>query len=66
MINLKDLKLYDLLKYDGVELGADEYETLLNNECFIYDYYMGESNKGSIWNIELIHRNDIDVYLVEF
>ena len=64
MINLKDLELYELLKYDGVELGEDEYKTLLDNKCFIHDYYMGESKKGSIWNIELIHGNDMDVYLV--
>lgn len=66
MKNLKDLELYELLKHDGDELGIDEYQTLLNNDCFIYSHYLGESNKGSIYNIELIHENEIDIYLVDF
>ena len=66
MKNLKDLELYDLLDCDGDELGTDEYETLLNNKCYIHSDYIGESNKGSIYNIELIHGNDIDIYLTDF
>ena len=66
MKNLKDLELYDLLTYDGEELGTDEYETLINNKCYIHSDYIGESIKGFIYNIELIHGNDIDIYLNEF
>lgn len=65
MKNLKDLELYDLLTYDRHELGTDEYETLLNNQCYINSDYIGKCNRGSIYNIELIHGNEIDIYLVE-
>ena len=52
--------LYDLLKYDGYSLNKEEYKSLMKNKCYID---VGKHHKGSIFTIELIHNNEIDIYV---
>ena len=35
----------------------------MKNKCYIDSDYIGEHHKGSIFTIELIHNNEIDIYV---
>ena len=62
-MNFTKIGLYDLLKYDGYSLNKEEYKSLMKNKCYIDSDYVGEHHKGSIFTIELIHNNEIDIYV---
>lgn len=63
---MRDLELYDILELDGKTITFLQYKELRNNKCYIYSNYLGETNFGnSMYNIELIHNNDIDVFVME-
>lgn len=63
-MDFKTMNLDDIIKQNGKILSLKQFKDLRKNSLCIWNYYIGKNKLGNpMYNIKLIDRNEIDIYL---